>query len=259
MRLFALLGFVLHQSQCTGLAPFMPPTPACLIHIHQSSAGACSGVAPAWIGDAGMATMASLPVAPRFVAFVRLMTHLVLSGDQRLMGNSKGLEMDSVEIFLAHTVRLEQEAALRFEQLADAMQTAGNRDVAQLFKRLAHFSRLHLADATARSGFREVPALGPLEFEWPDIESPETAAIWAADPFIGCEEALQVALDAETAGLNFYRDILDKTEDPEIKRFALEFVAEEGQHVAELERWLGLHRSGQSLPTGPQSAKPSSR
>jgi rubrerythrin len=206
-----------------------------------------------------MATMASLPVAPRFVAFVCLVTCLVLSGDQRLMVNSKGLEMDSVEIFLAHTVRLEQEAALRFEQLADAMQTAGNRDVAQLFKRLAHFSRLHLADATARSGFREVPALGPLEFEWPDIESPETAAIWAADPFMGCEEALQVALDAETAGLNFYRDILDKTEDPEIKRFALEFVAEEGQHVAELERWLSLHRSGQSLPTGPQSAKPSSR
>jgi len=158
--------------------------------------------------------------------------------------------MDSVEIFLAHTVRLEQEAALRFEQLADAMLTAGNRDVARLFQRLAQFSRLHLADATARSGFRDVPALGPLEFEWPDIESPETAAIWAADPFIGCEQALQVALEAETAGLSFYRDILDKTDDPEIKRFAEEFVAEEGQHVAELERWLSLHRSGKELPLG---------
>jgi rubrerythrin len=158
--------------------------------------------------------------------------------------------MESVEIFLAHTVRLEQEAALRFEQLADAMQTAGNREVAQLFKRLAHFSRLHLADATARSGFREVPELGPLEFDWPDIESPETAAIWAADPFIGCEEALQVALNAETAGLNFYRNILDNTDDPEIRRFAQEFVAEEGQHVAELDRWLTLHRSGKPLPLG---------
>ncbi len=158
--------------------------------------------------------------------------------------------MDSVEIFLAHTVRLEREAALRFDQLADAMQTVGNREVAQLFKRLAHFSRLHLADATARSGFRDVPDLGPLEFDWPDIESPETAAIWATDPFIGCEQALQVALDAESAGLRFYQDILDQTEDPEIKRFATEFVAEEGQHVAELERWLGLHRDGKPLPLG---------
>jgi rubrerythrin len=159
--------------------------------------------------------------------------------------------MQSVEIFLAHTVRLEKEAALRFDQLADAMLTAGNQEVAQLFKRLAHFSRLHLADATARSGFRDVPQLGPLEFEWPDIESPETAAIWAADPFMGCEQALQVALDAETAGLRFYSDILDKTDDPEIQRFAKEFVAEEGQHVAELERWLSLHRTGQALPLGP--------
>jgi rubrerythrin len=158
--------------------------------------------------------------------------------------------MDTVEIFLAHTVRLEREAALRFEQLADAMLTAGNREVAQLFKRLAHFSRLHLADATARSGFRDVPNLGPLEFEWPDIESPETAAIWATDPFIGCEQALQVALDAESAGLRFYQDIPDKTTDPEIKRFAREFVAEEGQHVTELERWLSLHREGKPLPLG---------
>ena len=155
--------------------------------------------------------------------------------------------MESVETFLAHTVRLEQEASLRFEQLADAMQTAGNKEVALLFKRLAHFSRLHLSAAKARSGFRDIPNLRPTDFEWPDIESPETAAIWAADPFIGCDQALQVALDAETAGLNFYRNILETTKDPEIRRFAEEFVAEERQHVAELVRWLDLHRSGKAL------------
>jgi predicted transcriptional regulator len=156
--------------------------------------------------------------------------------------------LQTVEVFLAHTIRLEQEAARRFEQLADAMQTVGNREVSQLFKRLAHFSRLHLAEATARAGFRDVPALGAMDFEWPNIESPETAAIWAADPFIGCEQALQVALEAESAGLGYYQGILNSTDDPEIRRFAQEFVVEEGQHVAELERWLGLHRAGQLLP-----------
>ena len=34
--------------------------------------------------------------------------------------------MKSVEEFLAHTIQLESEAALRFGQLADAMVTAGN-------------------------------------------------------------------------------------------------------------------------------------
>jgi rubrerythrin len=87
------------------------------------------------------------------------------------------------------------------------------------------------------------------DYRWPDIESPEAAAIWAADPFIGIEQALQVALDAETAGLNFYADVLADTDDPEIRVLAKEFVEEESQHVAELERWMALHLSGGKLPT----------
>ncbi len=156
--------------------------------------------------------------------------------------------MDTVEVFLAHSIKLEQEAALRFGQLADAMTSAGNREVAQLFRRLAEYSRMHMADARQRGGFREIPQMKSDEFEWPDIESPETAAIWAADPFIGREQALEVALDAESASLAYYRDILETTQDPEIKRFAAEFVDEESQHVAELKRWLELHKAGKPLP-----------
>ncbi len=158
--------------------------------------------------------------------------------------------MESVEVFLAHTIQLENEAALRFGQLADAMTTAGNKEVGRLFRRLADYSLLHLGDARARAGFRTLPVMTSNEFSWPDIESPEAAAIWAADPFIGIEQALQVALDAETAGLEFYADVLAGTQDPEIKVLAKEFVAEESEHVAELKRWIALHRSGQALPTG---------
>ena len=108
--------------------------------------------------------------------------------------------MESVEEFLAYAIKLEQEAAIRFGQLADAMDSCGNRDVGKLFRRLSDYSRLHLADAKARSGFRDIPDLKPEDFKWPELESPETAAIWAADPFIGREQALEIALDAEAAG-----------------------------------------------------------
>lgn len=148
--------------------------------------------------------------------------------------------MESVEEFLAHAIKLEQEAALRFGQLADAMSTAGNREAAQLFRRLSDYSLLHLGDARARAGFRELPEMNFGDYEWPDIESPETAAIWAADPFIGREQALQVALAAESAGLAFYQSVLDSTSDPEVRVLAKEFVEEETQHVAELQRWLVL-------------------
>jgi rubrerythrin len=158
------------------------------------------------------------------------------------------MSMETVETFLAHAIKLEQDAAERFGQLADAMESCGNREVGSLFRRLSDYSRLHLSDARARSGFREMPQQTEVDFVWPDLESPETAAIWAADPFVGREEALLIALDAEKAGLDYYKRILDTTSDPEIRTLAREFVDEERGHVAELEKWIAAHKAGKPLP-----------
>jgi rubrerythrin len=155
--------------------------------------------------------------------------------------------MESVEEFLAYAIHLEQEAALRFGQLADAMESCGNREVGKLFRRLSEYSRMHLAEARARGGFREIPKMKPDDFIWPGFESPETAAIWAADPFMGREDALEIALAAETAGLEYYQKILDTTADPEIKALATEFVAEEQTHVTELNRWIAANKAGHVL------------
>ena len=146
--------------------------------------------------------------------------------------------MDSVEEFLAYAIKLEEEATLRFGQLADAMQGYGNKDVGSLFRRLSDYSRLHLADARARSGFRDIPVMAPDSYQWPDVESPEAAAIWAADPFLAKDEALEIALASEMAGYEFYKSVHDKTGDPEIRALAAEFVAEEAEHVAWIKQWI---------------------
>jgi rubrerythrin len=138
--------------------------------------------------------------------------------------------MDSVEEFLAYAIRLERDAADRFGQLADAMAACGN------------------AEVLARAGFRDMPVIATDDYTWPDIESPETAAIWAADPFIGRDQALEIALDAETAGLNYYRGVLDSTDNPETRILAREFVAEETAHVEELHKWIAAHKAGKTLP-----------
>ena len=156
--------------------------------------------------------------------------------------------MQSVEEFLAYAIKLESDAADRFGQLADAMDACGNREVGKLFRRLADYSRLHLADARARSGFRDIPDIKSEEFNWPDLESPETAAIWAADPFVGRDQALDIALDAETASQMYYQSVFQTTTDPEIRILAEEFAQEESEHVAELEKWLAAHKSGQAWP-----------
>ena len=156
--------------------------------------------------------------------------------------------METVETFLAYAIRVESEAALRFGQLADAMESCGNREVGKLFRRLSDYSRLHLADAQARGGFRNIPKMHPEEFQWPDLESPETAAIWAADPFVGREDALSIALAAERSGHDYYARILEETDNPEIRTLAREFVKEERAHVAELEKWIAAHKAGKALP-----------
>ncbi len=156
--------------------------------------------------------------------------------------------LESVEEFLAYAVRLEREAADRFAQLADAMKSCGNTDVGRLFRRLSEYSRMHLAEAQARSGYRDIPKLKPNDFEWPDLESPETAAIWAADPLIGRDQALEIAITAEAAGLRYYQAVYDATDDPEIRALAKLFVEEESEHVAELEKWIEEHKAGRPLP-----------
>lgn len=146
--------------------------------------------------------------------------------------------MNDIYLFLAHAVRLEAEAARRFEELAEQMRSAGNTEVQEFFEQMAEFSRRHLAEAKARSGFRPLPELRPEEFQWPDGTSPETAAWSGVDGMMGVEDALQLALASERAGHAFYAAIAAETTNPRVKVAAEEFTVEEAEHVAELERWV---------------------
>lgn len=146
--------------------------------------------------------------------------------------------MESVEEFLVYAARLEQEAALRFDELADVASSFANTEVAAFFRQMAHFSRLHLDEARRRGGFHDLPEIRPAQFQWPDLESPEAAAIWGADPNMDVHQAMAVALEAERRGLAYYQGVLDASTDPEITAMAREFVEEEAEHVAAIERWL---------------------
>lgn len=146
--------------------------------------------------------------------------------------------MNDVERFLAHAVQLEADAARRYEDLAASMATDGNRELQAFFGRMAHYSRLHLAEATARGGFRDLPALAPHEFEWPDGTSPESADWVGVDPLMSPRDALLLALDGERRGHAYYAAIAATTADRELRGIAQQFADEEAAHVAELEKLL---------------------
>lgn len=147
--------------------------------------------------------------------------------------------MNAVERFLAHAIALEAEAARRYEELAAAMKTEGNHELAVFFARMANFSRLHLADARARGGFRTLPVLAADEYDWPDGTGPETAAWAGVDAFMAPPDALRLALDGERRGHAYYSAIAALAQqDAELRALATLFAEEEAGHVQELEKLL---------------------
>jgi rubrerythrin len=152
--------------------------------------------------------------------------------------------MNDVERFLAHAVQLEREAARRYEELSAAMATEGNRELKTFFARMAHYSRLHLAQASQRAGFRDLPPLRPEDYEWPEGTSPETADWVGVDALMDGEHALRLALDGERRGHAYYAAMAATSTDAELRAIAAEFASEEAEHVAELEKLLSA-RVGQ--------------
>jgi rubrerythrin len=149
--------------------------------------------------------------------------------------------MEDINLFLAHAVELEREAARRYEELAESMRTDGNAAVEKFFHKMAVFSRKHLALAVERGGFRQIPALTPDAYQWPDGISPEQFDWIGVDCMIDAHNALVLALDGERRGHAFYADIAAATCDPEVRAMAREFAEEEAEHVAELEKWIGRY------------------
>ncbi len=149
-----------------------------------------------------------------------------------------GTQVRTMDEFLSYAVKVEEDAAIHFEQLAKAMAACGNQDVAALFEKLGGYSRLHLQEARAKCKRLDAIVSLPPSSAWPDNETPEKTTLWAGDPDLSRLGALKVALQGERRGFEFYYAIAGTTTDPEIRAVAREFVHEETAHVEELKRWI---------------------
>jgi len=146
--------------------------------------------------------------------------------------------VEDVNVFLAHAVELEREAARRFEELAESMRADSNLEVEKFFRQMAIFSRKHLAQAMERGGFHKLPALAAKEYVWPDGVSPEQFDWIGVDSMMDVGTALGIAVNGERRGFAFYAGVAVNTHDPEVKAMAKEFADEEAEHVAMLEKWI---------------------
>lgn len=146
--------------------------------------------------------------------------------------------IDSLPEFLAHAITLEDESAQRFDELADALEVHHNGEVVELFRKMAHYSRLHLAEAKERAAGLDLPHLAPWDYKWPDAESPETIEVFDAHYKMTPWHGLSIALESEKRGQAFYADLARTSPNATVREQAAEFADEEAEHVALLENWL---------------------
>jgi len=167
-----------------------------------------------------------------------------------------GLKIDSLDEFLNFALLVEDDAAVHYEQLADAMKKHDNAEVAELFAKLAGYSRLHYEEARQRMVSHAVPVKVPALSLWPDNVTPERTALWAGDAHLSRLDALKVALQGERRGYEFYYAVANTNSDAAICAVAKEFVKEEAEHVEALKQWIAReeHHIAQTMTRKPVPA-----
>lgn len=155
-------------------------------------------------------------------------------------------KMTGLDIFLTYSVALEEEAAERHDELADMMDVHNNPDVAETFRKLAHYSRLHAAEIRDHSRGYDLPVVAPWDFGWENMEGPETADVSDMNYLMTTGHALKIAMANEQRAHDFYFDISKHSPDEAVRALAAEFAEEEKEHLDLLEKWLENHPAPES-------------
>ncbi|MEJ2610745.1 MAG: ferritin family protein [Candidatus Thiodiazotropha sp.] len=145
--------------------------------------------------------------------------------------------IDTIEEFLVHALELEEASSDHYDELADSMEIHNNLQVAELFRKLAGYSRQHANEVLERTKGLNLPKLTPWDFKWRCPSSPESFCMEEANYMMTVTQAMEVALYNEIRGKDFYQQIAQNSPSKEVQKLAAEMVEEEGWHVEMLKEW----------------------
>lgn len=158
-----------------------------------------------------------------------------------------GNAVQTVPELLAHALVMETEAAERYGELADQMQTHRRMAVAAIFRRLEVAERKHLVDLNAMCKYVPLPHYAPWDFKWHSNESPEAIDIGRVHYHLSVREALQLALEHERKATQFYAGVADTAQAPDVIALARQFADEEREHIGRLEACLAESGADDSM------------
>jgi rubrerythrin len=140
------------------------------------------------------------------------------------------------EEFMARAYALEVEAAERYAELADLMTTYNNREVAELFAKLARIEGKHRDQIAERMGWTTAP-VAPVP-RWETPEGPETTDFGELHYLMRPWHALKLAEHNERRAVEFFERFASARVPAAVREAAGEMAEEEREHVRLIGEWL---------------------
>jgi rubrerythrin len=139
---------------------------------------------------------------------------------------------------MAYAYALEVEASERYAEFAETMASHNNREVAELFRKLARIEHRHAEQILEDMGWTEPPAPPSTGYRWEGPEGPETAEVTALHYLMQPYHALEIALHTEKRAQQFFAGLAKRATTDKVRREAEAMAAEEAEHVRLIEDWL---------------------
>jgi rubrerythrin len=139
--------------------------------------------------------------------------------------------------FMSRAYTMELDATERYAQFAEQLETHNNREVAQLFRKLADIEALHAKRILDEMQWPSIPALPPA-YAWDGAEAPETAPFDSLHYLMQPWHALEIALRCEREALQYYEGIAASRAPKQVRDTAREMAAEEAEHVRLIKEWM---------------------
>ena len=135
----------------------------------------------------------------------------------------------SIKDALDLAILVEEEAEERYRELAENLEFHNTKDAARFFRFMMTCEAKHGEELSAKRKelFDDQPLSVDRSLLW-DVEAP---GYETAKSFMTLQEALDVALAAETKAFEFFDGALPEVEDPEVRELFTELRQEEVEHM----------------------------
>jgi len=139
---------------------------------------------------------------------------------------------------MSQALSMEREAVARYNELADIMEVHNNREVADLFRKMAHVEGHHVSQILSEMGWAEDTVAPRHPGVWVSADAPESVPLDEMHYLMHPWHALQLALAAEQRAEAFFEAMAQAATNDAVREAATEMRDEEAEHVALIESWL---------------------